>query len=147
MQIAETKIEKMKAEEGYFTIEAIFLVTMLFSIMFVVIMSGLYGCDLNHAESFLGRRVTELSRDEKAYEDSERMEDRKQIKTLLFVTELKNYSIVKSGGKVKGTVELSLRLNVPLIGDWFGSLWKDSFSLCVDVGNNVEQLRRWNQIE
>jgi len=51
----------LKMEEGYFTIEALFLVTLLFWLVLVVMMTGLYICDLNQAKSFLNQRVTELS--------------------------------------------------------------------------------------
>ena len=140
-------IKEWKNEDGYFTVEAVSLVTLVFLLMFAVMMSGLYICDLNQARSFLNQRVTELSRNEEEYESSQQMEDRKQMQRQLFVTKLIEYSISKTGERVKGEMKLSMRMNVPVITDWFGSLWTDTFSLTVDVGNNVEQMRRWKLIE
>ncbi len=144
MRIVE---DKLRSEDGYFTIEAVYLVSLIFLLMFVVMLTGLYICDINQAKSFLNQRVTELSRDGEEYKSSAQAEDRVYLKQQLFVTELKDYAISKTSEKVKGQITLSMRVNVPLIGDWFGNLWSDSFSLSVDVGNNVEQMRRWNQIE
>ena len=134
-------------EEGYFTLEASFLVTFVFLLLFAVILSGLYICDLNQAKSFLNQRVTELSSDKEPYDSNALSEDKKQIESQLFVTGLTEFDIGKTDKQVEGSIGLSMRISLPMIGKWFGQLWTDRFCLCVDVGNATERLRRWNQIE
>lgn len=136
-----------KEESGYFTIEAVFLVTIIFSIACTVILTGLYICDLNQAKSFLNRRVTELSSNGEEYGSGDESEDRSRIKKQLFVTNLTDFSISKTEQKVKGSIVLSMKLSVPFIEEWFGGLWTDRFSLTVDVGDNADMMRRWEQIE
>ena len=68
-----------EGEEGYFTSEASFLVTFVFLLLFAVILSGLYICDLNQAKSFLNERVTELSSNQESYDSNALLEDKNQI--------------------------------------------------------------------
>ena len=139
--------KKWKEEEGYFTLEASFLVTTAFLLVTVILLSGLYICDLNQAKSYLNQRVVELSLDEKSYESESVLEDRNRLGQQLFVTKIRDFVITKSGRKVKGEVSLSMMINVPIIGDWAGDLWTETFSLAVNAGNNVEMIRRWEQLE
>ena len=143
----ERLTEQWKAEDGYFTIEAAFIVTMVFLLTFAVLLTGLYICDLNQAKSFLNRRAAELSLDTEPYNSDEAAKDRNQIKSQLFVTNLTDFTISKTEEQVKGTIALSMKRNIPMIGDWFGGLWTDRFSLALDVGNNADMMRRWEQIE
>lgn len=152
MQIVET-IKKERnnklwaGEDGYFTVEASFLVTLVWLLVLAVIMTGLYICDLNQAKSFLHERVTELSRDDTAYENDQQQADYARIKSQLFITNVVDFSISKSSNKVEGAVELSMKLNIPLMDGWFGKIWGNSFSLSAEVGNNAEKMRRWTLIE
>ena len=118
-----------KEEAGYFTIEAAFLVPLIFLLVFAVMLSGLYICDLNQAKSFLNQRVTELSLNGEKYEGEAQAEDKNQLKRQLFVTSLTDFYIKKTESKVQGEVSLSMRPNVPVIGDWIGKVWTDTFSL------------------
>ena len=139
--------EVWEEESGYFTLEAAFLVPLLFLILFAVMLSGLYICDLNQAKSFLNRRVTELSIKEEDYDSHAYAEDKNQIRKMMFISQITDFSITQTEKQVKGSITLSMSPNVPVIGDWLGRLWTDSFSLCVDVGDNVDMLRRWEQNE
>ncbi|MBE5956150.1 MAG: hypothetical protein E7253_06835 [Lachnospiraceae bacterium] len=140
-------IQRWKEEEGYFTVEAAFLVPFLFSLVFAVMMTGLFICDLNQAKSFLNQRVVELSLDGEAYGHEELARDRDRLKQQMFITKITDFMITKTDKEVKGSVEVAAQFSIPLIGDWIGGLWKDSFSLCADVGDNVDTIRRWRLIE
>jgi len=147
---ADNMIQKnalWKEEEGYVTIEVVFLVTLIFLLVCAVMLSGLYICDLNQAKSFLNRRATELSINEESYESDDLSKDKQRIESQLFVTSLTEFYIVKTKSQVKGKIVLSMKLNVPMIGEWFGQLWTDTFSLNLEVGNHADRMRRWEQIE
>ena len=139
--------KKWKEEEGYFTLEASFLVTTAFLLVTVILLSGLYICDLNQAKSYLNQRVIELSLDEKSYESESVLEDRSRLGQQLFVTKIRDFIIIKSGKQVEGEVSLTMMINVPIIGDWVGDLWTETFTLTVNASNNVEMIRRWEQLE
>ena len=137
-----------ETEEGYFTVEAAFLVTMAFLLVSVVVLTALYICDLNQAKGFLNQRVTELSLDGDSSYGSECLsEDKSRIRQQLFITKLTDFLITKTERQVKGKIVLSMKINIPMIGDWFGSIWTDTFSLTVNIGDNVEMMRRWEQLE
>lgn len=137
----------MFCEDGYFTLEAAFIVPMVFVLLLVVMLSALYLCDLNQAKSYLNSRVTELSGSGETYKSSTLQEDKKRLDRLLFIADIKKLSIVKNDDKVKGELELSMRLQVPLLDDWFGTVWTDSFSCVVEMGDNAERMRRWSLLE
>lgn len=140
--------EKIWEEEaGYMTVEASFLVTFVFLILFTVMLAGLYVCDLNQAKSFLNQRVTELSVKEENYAASLLAQDRSRIKEMLFVTKLSDFNITVTEKEVSGRMKLSMNVNVPLIGDWVGRFWTNEISLKVDRGNNTEIMRRWEWFE
>lgn len=134
-------------EEGYFTVEASYLVPILCFLILGIMLAGIYICDLNQAKSFLNQRVTELSRNEKEYLAADLSEDKIFLKGRMLLTEVADFSITKTDTKVEGHVELKMNLSIPLIGQWIGNAWRNSFSLSVDVGNNAEWMRRWDQLE
>ena len=136
------------AEEGYFTVEATFLVTMAFLLVSVVVLTALYICDLNQAKGFLNQRVIELSLDgDSSYGSESLSEDKSRIRQQLFITKITDFLITKTEKQVKGKLSLSMKINIPMIGDGFGSIWTDTFSLTVNIGDNVEMMRRWEQLE
>ena len=143
----EQRKESWKREDGYFTMEASFLITMVFLLTSVILMTGLYICDLNQAKSYLNQRVTELSLEEEEYEKERLSEDINRLRQQLFVTKITDFLIIKTEKQVSGEVSLSLKMNLPIIGDWIGKLWTDNFSLTVNVSDNVEMMRRWEQSE
>lgn len=140
-------IRGIDGEEGYFTVEASYLVPVLCFLILGIMLAGIYICDLNQAKSFLNRRVTELSRNEEEYLAADLSEDKIFLKSRMLLTEVADFSITKTETKVEGYVELKMNLSIPLIGQWIGNAWRNSFSLSVDVGNNAEWMRRWDQLE
>lgn len=144
---ARQRIKGLEREEGYFTLEASFLVPILCFLAVGIVMLGLYLCDLNMAKSYLSQRVLELSKDDTAYGDTEKKADMEALENRLFMATMTDYSVSKTEWRVKGELELTMNLSVPLVGEWMGNLWKHSFCLTVDRGNNTEQMRRWDQIE
>lgn len=133
------------SEEGYFTVEAAFLVPLVILLLFLVMESGLYLCDLNQAKSFLNVRITQLSASSQPYEADALQEDKERIKKKLFVTNVSDFSIKKSKNKVEGTLRISMRF--PVLGEWVGKFWNAGFTFAADIGDNAEQMRRWSQLE
>lgn len=141
------EIQCFLKEDGYFTVEASFLVPMVCFLIFGVMMIGIYLCDLNLAKSFLNRRVSEVASREEDYEAGNQKKDQEWLEKQLFFTKIENFSITRTGSKAKGEVELRMDLAVPLVGSWMGTLWKDSFYYSEDVYDHVEWMRRWDQLE
>lgn len=143
----DKRINDLVNEDGYFTVEASFLVPMVCFLVVGVMMIGIYLCDLNLAKSFLNRRVSEVASREADYEIEDQKKDQEWLEKQLFFTKIDNFSITRTDSKAKGEVELQMDLAVPLVGSWMGNLWKDSFFYSEDVCDQVEWMRRWDQLE
>lgn len=146
-KITERMFQRLNEEAGYFIVEASFLVPIVCCLILGIAVIGIYICDLNQAKSFLNRRVTELSKDQEEYGTQARNEDWKKLESKLFLTEIEEFIISKSGSKVQGRLEVRMHFSVPLVGTWMGTVWKNEFSYSADIADHVKWMRRWDQLE
>ncbi len=143
----ESALTVLRENKGYFTIEASFIVPILCFLGIGIMMTGLYLCDLNQTKSFLHQKVVLLSEDDSDYSVKERNSDEGYLKGRLFVSHLERFSLSKTEKKVKGEAVLVMDMKIPFVGTWMGRVWRNTFSFHADVGNNTEQMRRWDQLE
>lgn len=139
--------EKLVEQEGYFTVEAAFLVPIISFLGIGIMMISLYICDMNQAKSYIQCTVSALSSDKTESSSVKTAQARAWMEENLFVSSVEECSLTQNGKKVKGEITIRMNLNIPLVGSWLGRQWKSTFFFSVNRERNTEQMRRWDQIE
>lgn len=139
--------ELRMGEEGYFTLEAAFLVPIVCFLGIGILMLALYLCDMNQAKTYLQCAVSALAGDNEESCLEKRKEAEVWLKENLFVSRVESFSFSQTETKAKGEITICMNLNIPMVDVWMGKQWKNTFSFSVNRKKPVEQMRRWDQIE
>lgn len=168
--------DQWKNNEGYFTVEASFIVPTVLFCIFGVLFLTLYLYDLGIARSLLTAEVVQISDvvktdaqngsgkfyskkliersltyllkssyPKRAAEGKNRLEA--ELKKKLIVSKVQKISLKAGQQTVKGSLQISLRIPIPVIGEMTGALWKNNVTVTIENGSNAEHMRRWSLIE
>lgn len=166
----------LKDNRGYFTVEASLIVPTVLFCVFGILLVTLYLYDLGTAKSLLNSEVlqisdvikTNASNDSGEFNSKEltkrpltyllqssypqrTAEGKKRLKAglqkKLIVSAVDKITLTAGQQKVKGTLQISFRIPIPVISQMTGALWKNNLTVTVDNGSNAEQMRRWSRLE
>ncbi len=151
MQIVQgdrkNRMEWLREDEGYFTVEASFLVPILCFLVMGILIVSLYLCDVSFAKSYLQGWVINCIDQEDFYGENREAEKKRELEESLFVAKVEKLSLTKKYDRIEGVIIIKMSSNVPLVGEWMGQLWRNSLTFKADRVNNTEQMRRWDQLE
>lgn len=166
----------LKDNRGYFTVEASFIVPTVLFCIFGVLFVTLYLYDLGTAKSLLTGEVvqisdvikTDASNQSGEFRSKELInrpityltkssypkraaEGKKELKAelqkKLMVSTVEKITMSAGQQKVRGTLQISFRIPLPVISQLTGAFWKNNLAITVDNGSNAEQMRRWSSLE
>lgn len=166
----------LKNQNGYFTVEASFIVPIVLFSTLGTLLIGLYMYDLSAAKNFLNQEVarvtdtikTEGKNDTGQFQPKELIhrslkylvrssypkkaaEAKKSLKnklqTQLIVSKITELSIVAGQTQIVGKVSISFIIPVPVIGGLTGRVWKNDIIVTMENGSQAEQMRRWDSLE
>lgn len=135
-----------KSEGGYFTIEAAFIgsLTCFFVIAFWLI--AIYLFDFGCVDSCLKEQAVILSVGEK--EEQQKVQvTKEELEKSLLVASLDSFWVVRKGEQITGKARISVKIPIPIVGEWIGKKWTNSIVITMEQGNNKTKMRRWDQLE
>lgn len=163
-------------QKGYFTVEASFLVPMAFFLVLGILYVSFYIYDLSVARNFLNqevalitdttktngrvdtgkfkqknllnRSITYMLKSSYSTQASEGKKLlKKKLQKQLIVSKVSKLTIKAGQVYIKGSLTLSCSIPIPVIGNLIGKVWKNTVSVTMENGNQVEDMRRWEMLE